>query len=77
MKHLARKVKAIGSDHKPTEIEQIVFWEVLADDDALRAIYEYFLSQSEHLTVGLLHKLRKHAPDGYKKQFEAVLIASR
>ena len=77
MKHLARKVKAIGSDHKPTEIEQIVFWEVLADDDALRAIYEYFLSQSEHLTVGLLHKLRKHTPDGYKKQFEAVLIASR
>ena len=77
MRHLARKVRAIGGDHKPAEIEQIVFWEVLADDDASGAIYEYFLSQSEHLTVRLLHRLRKHAPDGYKEQFEAVLIASR
>jgi len=73
MKHLARKLQECGSEHQPAEIEQIIFWEVLSDDDTSGAIYEYFLSQSEHLSIRLLRRLYKYAPDGYKEQFEAVL----
>jgi len=76
MMHLARKLREFGGDHQPAEIEQIVFWEVLTDDVTSQEIYEYFLSQSEHLPVRLLCRLLGHASDGYRERFEAVLSAS-
>ncbi|RLJ03190.1 MAG: hypothetical protein DRP08_03830 [Candidatus Aenigmatarchaeota archaeon] len=77
MRHFVHKLETHRSDHQPTEIAQIVFWEVLSDDEASGKIYEYFLSQKEHLTVTLLHRVREHAPDGYKEQFAAVLSTPR
>ena len=76
MRHLARKLEGVGSCHPPAEIAQLIFWEVLSVDDASARIYEYFISQAEHLTVRLLRKLREHAPTTYKEQLEAALNAS-
>jgi len=75
MGHLARKLEARGSDHQPTEIAQLVFWEVLSDDEASAAICEYFLSQGGHLTLALVRMLREYAPDGYRERLDALLGA--
>jgi len=72
MSHLARKLRQSGNSHRPVEIAQLIFWEVLSDDDTSLEIYEYFPSQIEHLTVGLLRKLLENAPAGYKERIETA-----
>ena len=72
MKHLARKLKESGHSHRPVEIAQLIFWEILPDNDVSGGIYEYFLSQSENLTLALLRRLHQHVPDEYKERFEML-----
>jgi len=78
MRHLARKLRGLNRErnfHQPAEIAQLIFWEALCDDEASAAIYEYFLSQGEHLTLALARTLRKYAPDGYREQLDALFGA--